>query len=157
VNPIKYVGAESVSIENDLLLGWLERGSTQNAVVIRFRTGELYSQQGRTCLNAKLTYKDGLTEIASIMGHWREVKCSDGYSEGDCRRTLIAGMLVDGEFVAYEGHHTNRGGDNPPMAHMLKGFVACTLFVRVTDLFNPNFRYEAEFIVTKNPLGISPK
>ena len=108
-------------------------------------------------MNALLTYKEGLTEIASIMGYWREVKCGDGYSEGDCGRTLIVGMLTDGEFITYEGQHINRGGDNSPVAHALKGFVACTLSVRVMDLFSPNFVYEDESLVTKNPLSIVPK
>jgi hypothetical protein len=154
---IKYVGAETVSIENSFLLGWIERGSPPNAVVVRFRTGELHSKEGRVLLNATLNYKDGLTEIANILGHWREVKSADGYSEGDCRRTLIAGMLVDGEFVAYEGVHAKGEGDNPPVAHVLKGFVACTLSIRVTDLFNPNFAYESEFLVSKEPLSIVSK
>jgi hypothetical protein len=103
ISNIRYVGADAVSIENSFPLGWIERGSTQNAIVIRFRTGELYSQTKRVCLNAMLTYKDELTEIANIMGYWREVKSGDGYSEGDCRRTLIAGMLLDG------GIHRLRG------------------------------------------------
>jgi hypothetical protein len=154
---VKYVGADAVSIENSFLLGWIERGSTQNALVVRFRTGELHSKTGRVCLNATLTYKDGLTEIADILGHWREVKSCDGYSEGDCRLTLIAGMLADGEFVVYEGQHMKPGGDNLPLPHVLKGFGACTLSLRATDLFNPKFVYEGEFIVIKEPLSIAPK
>lgn len=157
MNPIKYVDADTVSMENSFLLGWIERGSTQNAIVIRFRTGELYSQEGRVCLNAMLTYKDGPTEIANILGHWREVKSADGYSEGDCRRTLIAGMLADGEFIAYEGIHMKGGVDTSPIAHVLKGFVACTLSVSVWDVFNLTFVYEAEFVVTKSPLSIVPQ
>jgi hypothetical protein len=151
------VGADAVSIENSFLLGWIERGPTQNALVVRFRTGELHSKAGRVCLNATLTYKDGLTEIANILGHWREVKSCDGYSEGDCRRTLIAGMLADGEFVVYEGQHIKPGSDYSPIPHVLKGFGACTLSIRVTDLFNPKFVFQGEFIVTKEPLSIAPK
>jgi hypothetical protein len=154
---VKYVGADAVSIENSFLLGWIERGSTQNALVLRFRTGELHSKTGRVFLNATLTYKDGLTEIANILGHWREVKSCDGYSEGDCRLTLIAGMLAHGEFVVYEGLHMKPGGDNLPIPHVLKDFIRGTLSVRVTDLFNPKFVYECEFTVTKNPLSIVPK
>jgi hypothetical protein len=154
---IKCVGADTVSIENSFLLGWIERGSTQNAVVIQFRTGELYSKEGRVCLNAMLTYKDGPTEIANILGHWRETKSADGYSEGDCKRTLIAGMSADEEFIAYEGIHMKGGVDTSPVAHVLKGFVACTLSIRVIDRFNPRFVYEGEFILTKEPLSIVPK
>ena len=154
MNPIKYVGADTVSIENSFLLGWIERGSMPNAVVIRFRTGELHSKEGRVCLNAILTYKGGPTEIANMPGHWREVKSCDGYGEGDCRLTLIAGMLGDGEFVVYEGQHVRHGGDYSPIPHVLKGFVAGTLSVRVTDRSNPRFVYEGEFIVTKSPLSI---
>jgi hypothetical protein len=115
---VKYVGANAVSIENSFLLGWIERGSTQNALVARFRTGELHSKTGRVCLNATLTYEDGMTEIANILGHWREVKSCDGYGEGDCRLTLIAGMLADGEFVVYEGQHVRPGGDYSPIPHV---------------------------------------
>jgi hypothetical protein len=156
-SPIEYVGADAVAIENSFLLGWMERGSKQNAVVIRFRTGELYSKEGRVCLNATLTYKDGPIEIANILGHWREAKSADGYSEGDCRRTLIAGMLRDGEFVVYEGIHLRGGVDTSPVAHVLEDFVACTVSVRVTDLFDPQFVCEGEFILTKEPLSIVPK
>jgi hypothetical protein len=153
---IKCIGADTVSIEADVFFGWVERGSAQNAVVIRFRNGEIGSRTGRAGVNAVLTYKEGPTEIASMMGYWLETQCGDAYCEGDARLTLLTATVINGEFIVYEGQHRLRHNVRPPIAHVLKKFVTGTIVVRLTDLFSQCVVYDHEFTVTKNPLSIVP-
>jgi len=157
---IKYIGASTVSIEDAGRVGLVERGgSGPNAIVIRFRNEAEGTQTVGVCVRALLIYKDGEHEIDSVKGFWLETQSNIFHCHVDDRLTVLAGLVVDGTFIAYEAqkHVLSRDIYHVPDPHYLRDFTTSTLFVRLTDADHGHVLYTGEFVVTKNPLSIVPK
>ena len=156
---IKYIGAYTVSIEDAGRFGLVERGSGPNAIVIRFRNEAEGTQTVGVCVRALLIYKDGEHEIDSVKGFWLETQSNIFHCHVDDRLTVLAGLVVDGTFIAYEAqkHVLSRDIYHVPDPHYLRDFTTSTLFVRLTDADHGHVLYTGEFVVTKNPLSIVPK
>jgi hypothetical protein len=154
---IKFISAGTVSIE-DHGRKLVECGSRRNAIVIRFRNEAKGTQTVGASVRALLVYKDGQNEIHSVKGFWIETQSNVYRCRVDDNLTVIAGLLVYGELVAYESqtHVFDRYASYQPDVNLLTGFEAGTLFIRLTDADIGHVLYEGEFMVTKNPLSIAP-
>ncbi len=157
---VQYIGAETVSIRTDSYQEFLEGGSEQNAIVIRFANEARPGAQNLSAwVKAVLIYRYGQKEI-DVAGSWLDAASDVIVLQPDSRRhKLIAGMVIDGEFAAITGkdfvahRRTWHRSDN----HPLKGFQAGTVFVQLTDTHRSDVLYQGEFDVSLNPLRITPK
>ena len=155
---IRFIAATTTSIE-DHRQELVECGSRRNAIVIRFRNEAKGTQIVGASVRALLVYKDGQNEIHSVKGFWIETQSNLYRCRVDDKLTVIAGLLIGGELVAYESQTRvfSRYSNYERDPHVLTGFEVGGLFVRLTNADNGDVLYEGGFTVTKNPLSIAPK
>ncbi len=156
---LKYIGAYTVSIQDSLGQGLIERGAHKNAIVIRFRNEANGDRTVGATVRALLVYKNAQQEIDSVRGFWLETQSNMYHCKVDDRLTLIAGLLIGDDFLAYESQKNifSTYITHSLDPHTLRGFASGTLFVRLTDANDGHVLYEGQFAVTKNPLGIVPE
>lgn len=155
---IQYIGAETVSLEDVIGRGLVERGSAQNAIIIRFANEATPGAQNlRARVRAVLIYRYEQKEV-DVAGSWlyENSDVSDFAPDGR-RHKLIAGIIIDGELAAitaqkFVAHRrTWYMSDSLP----LKGFQTGTVFVQLTNVHTLDVLYQNEFAVRVNPLSIT--
>jgi hypothetical protein len=153
---VQFIGAETVSVRDDMSRGLIEEGSQQNAIFIRFANEPKPMAQNLTAyVKAVLIYRYGGREV-DVVGGWLNEPREVIEIEPDSRRhKLIAGMIIDGEFAAitgenYVAHRRNwYRSDNRP----LKGFQSGTVSVQLTH--RSDVLYQGVFAIRLNPLKIT--
>jgi hypothetical protein len=156
---IRYIGANTISLE-EIIGGLLfEKGELNNGIVIRF-ANEPNPENVAISVKAVLRYSLGEHELCEASGLWLGSSADVEEFEPDGRRhTLIAGVLRDGELVTIETEriaaHRRMFLQREPKP--LKDFKSGTLFVRLMNARSNQVLYEGLFLVDANPLSIVPK
>jgi hypothetical protein len=156
---IKYIGAETVSLREDMYGGLLEDGSQQNAILIRFANEARPDAQNLGArVKAVLIYRYGQKEI-DVVGNWLDEGDNVIDIEPDSRRhKLIAGIVIDGEFAAVTAKTfvAHRRTWHRSDGLLLKGFQTGSVFVQLTNVQSHDVLFENEFALSLNPLTITP-
>jgi hypothetical protein len=156
---IRCIGGDIVSLEESPG-GIVERGSTQNGIVIRFSNDAKPSAQNVGApVKASLRYLDGDIELCAITGcYWIGHYEDFATFQVEGRYKLLAGMLINGTLTLLAKRRINahRRTYFDVETHPLKNFQAGTLVVRLTNADNGDWLFERHFAVNVSPLTIEP-
>jgi hypothetical protein len=156
---IQLVVAEIASLE-DLGGGSLiERGTAQNAIIIRFSNDARPGVQNVGApVKAALIYLDGETEIRSVIGHWLGHHDDHVNFKVDGRHSLVGGLVVTGELkaVTQQEIRAHRRVFFHLESYPVKNFRSGTILVRLTNANTGDWLYEKKFTVSIDPLTITP-
>lgn len=155
---VRYLGAETVCLQEEISRGLFEGDLSPNAFLIRFANEPRPDAQNLSArVRAVMIYRYQQKEI-DIVGSWLYESSDVSEFEPDSRRhKLIAGILTDGQLAAITGENfvAHRRNWYRSDARPLKGFQTGTLFVQLTSVPARRVLYEDTFALSLNPLKIS--
>jgi hypothetical protein len=159
---VRYIGAEPVLLHEEQMYGGglFEADGSPNALIIRFANEPRQDVPNLTArVKAVLIYRWGQNET-DVAGSWLyETSDISEFSPDSRRHKLIAGVMVNGKFGTITGHKVVAHRRTWYMSDRLdlKGFKEGIVAVQLTDMSSRRLLYQGEFIITANPLHISPK
>jgi len=160
---VRYIGAEPVLLQEERMYGGglFEADGSPNALIIRFANEVRQNPPNLTArVKAVLIYRWGQNEI-DVAGNWlSEASDVSEFAPDSRRHKLIAGVMVNGQFGTITGQKivTHRRTWYLSDRLDLKDFKDGILVVQLTDVMRgTHLLYNGEFVISANPLSISPK